>query len=382
VSTATSSSRRPSPPGGLDAAPSPGPHDNDEDERRADDRVTAPARPRGGDQRRSPPEWTKTARVGLVGGGRRQGMAMPGSVATAVLALSVAVHLLEHVDVAPVAHVVLTWVVLSLPVFYLITGGQGRAAIWTTGHRRELDTAERSAWAETRRRIQGILTTEAALTIVYQPIVDLGRDEVVGHEALARFPGGSPPDVWFGEAHAVGLGVELEVLAVSRALHGIEDGGYLSINVSPVAVASPAFRNLLRHHHAPERLVVEVTEHVMVDDYAAIAVALKAIRALGARIAVDDAGGGFASLRHVLALSPDLIKLDRSLIQGLDSDPKRRSLAASLQSFAASIGAELVAEGIERDEELDICRELGIRYGQGYLLGEPNPCPQPRRHRK
>jgi EAL domain-containing protein (putative c-di-GMP-specific phosphodiesterase class I) len=304
-------------------------------------------------------------------------MALPGGVAV-TLALSVAVDLLGRVDVAPLPHVALTWVVLSLPLLYLANRGPTRPAVRATERapRHEVEPIERIA--NTRQHFEEILRTEKSLTIVYQPIVDLQGGDVVGHEALARFRGGRPPDVWFGEAHAVGLGVELELLAVSRAIEGIDDQGFLSINVSPVTLASPAFRDLLRHHSTPERLVVEVTEHVMIEDYPTITVALKAIRALGVRIAVDDAGGGFASLRHVLGLAPDLIKLDRSLIQGLDSDPRRHSLALALQSFATSTGADLVAEGIEREAELAACKDLGIRYGQGYLLGEPRTCSTPR----
>ena len=122
-----------------------------------------------------------------------------------------------------------------------------------------------------------------------------------------------------------------------------------------------------------EWLVVEITEHSAIDDYSVLTPVLAALRALGIRIAVDDASAGFASLRHALQLEPDSIKLDVSLTKGIDHDRKRRTLAAGMISFAAELGAEIVAEGIEEDAELATLRELGVTYGQGYLIGRPAP---------
>ncbi len=117
--------------------------------------------------------------------------------------------------------------------------------------------------------------------------------------------------------------------------------------------------------------MVELTEHAVIDDYAVVIAALDQLRQLGIRVAVDDAGSGFSSLRHVISIAPDIIKLDQALIASIDRDQRRRTLATSLATFAAEIGSELVAEGIEREEELRVCEEIGIRFGQGFLLGRP-----------
>lgn len=221
-----------------------------------------------------------------------------------------------------------------------------------------------------RRRIQQILNAANSLRVVYQPIVDLKSLEVVGYEALSRFTDGRPPDEWFAEARSVDLGVELEMLAVSRALETVPLETYVSINVGPATLASRAFRQLLTERVVTE-LVVELTEHVGIDDYASIREPVALLRERGGRLAVDDAGGSYVSMRHVVAIAPDIIKLDRSLISALDDSPRHRELARSLSDFAHRTGASVVAEGIERPGEYSTCIEVGIDHGQGYLLGRP-----------
>jgi EAL domain-containing protein (putative c-di-GMP-specific phosphodiesterase class I) len=155
------------------------------------------------------------------------------------------------------------------------------------------------------------------MTMVFQPIADLRHGEVVGVEALARFSSEPQqgPDRWFEDATQVGLRVELEIAAVRAAIARIDDlpsGAYLSVNLSPETILVPAFVEFV--HEAPcQRLVVEVTEHAPVEDYEQLRVALADYRASGGLLAVDDAGAGFASLRHILRLAPDIIKLDVSL---------------------------------------------------------------------
>ena len=122
--------------------------------------------------------------------------------------------------------------------------------------------------------------------------------------------------------------------------------------------------------------MIEITEHAPVADYDALAQAIRPLRAHGVRLAVDDAGAGFASLRHILRLSPDVIKLDRALTAEIDSDAPREALAAALILFASRIGSTVVAEGIEREEELRTLRNLGVLYGQGYYLARPLPVEQ------
>jgi EAL domain-containing protein (putative c-di-GMP-specific phosphodiesterase class I) len=221
----------------------------------------------------------------------------------------------------------------------------------------------------TPQQIRAILDIAASMKIAYQPIVDLSTRQPVGHEALSRFADAAP-DVVYRNAHAVGLGIELELLAVNRAMAGALPEGYTSVNLSPAALTSRSFLTALDEIDG-SRLVVELTEHVPVDDYDAIARAVAILRAQGGRLAVDDTGGGYASMRHVLALAPDVIKLDRSIIGGIDTDARRRHLAASLVRFAHETSAVLIAEGIERHEELQACIEVGVRFGQGYLLGRP-----------
>lgn len=235
---------------------------------------------------------------------------------------------------------------------------------------------------ETRRRwttrIRRVLDGGGP-TMVFQPIADLRDGRVVGAEALARFEGDPrrTPDIWFQEAWAVGLGVELELVAVQAALTHLRElprGAFLSVNVSPVTVASPALEKIVADVGG-ERVVLEVTEHARVEDYDALWEVRDALRARGMRLAVDDAGAGFASLRHILRLGPDIIKLDAFLTRGIDGDPVRCALASALVSFAARIGAMLSAEAIETEKELEALRALGVRYGQGYLIARPGPVP-------
>ncbi|MCD6727170.1 MAG: EAL domain-containing protein [Solirubrobacteraceae bacterium] len=230
--------------------------------------------------------------------------------------------------------------------------------------------------AEVRGRIEQVLAG-AELTVDLQPIVNLRSERLVGAEALARFQGPPPqsPDAWFAQAYRVGMGVELELAAVREAVKvtdRLADGVFLAVNVGPEAVSTGRLPAILACGGA-HRIVVELTEHIEVGNYERLQDALYEVRASGARLAIDDAGAGFAGLTRILKLAPDLIKLDRELTGGIDLDPVRRSLAAALVSFAAQTGAQIVAEGIETEDELEAVRELGISFGQGYLLGRPGP---------
>ncbi|HTW20256.1 MAG TPA: EAL domain-containing protein [Mycobacteriales bacterium] len=238
--------------------------------------------------------------------------------------------------------------------------------------------AATSVAAQRRQRVLDVLDRQR-ISMVFQPIMALDNGRIVGAEALARFPGhpNPTPDVWFADAAAEDLGLDLELAAISAALgrlHDLPAGAYLSVNVSPAAVLSPQLQRLLGGVPA-HRIVVELTEHESVDNYEEVVGALRVLRASGVRLAVDDAGAGFASLRHILNLRPDLIKLDLGITRGIDDDPARRALAASLLAFGAEIGAGIVAEGIETANELDALKALGVRFGQGYHLGMPAPLP-------
>jgi EAL domain-containing protein (putative c-di-GMP-specific phosphodiesterase class I)/CheY-like chemotaxis protein len=212
--------------------------------------------------------------------------------------------------------------------------------------------------------------------MVYHPIMDLETRDEIGVEALARFGSipAKPPDKWFAEATALELGIQLELRTVKEALEGlpkVPDGAFLSVNCSHRAAESLQLAERL--DGVEKRIVLEITEHEAIDDYGALADALAPLRDRGLRVAVDDVGAGYASLRHALQLAPDMVKMDISLTSDIDSDPGRRALATALISFAAETDMTIVAEGIETAGELNALRDLGVRYGQGFYLARPAP---------
>lgn len=215
--------------------------------------------------------------------------------------------------------------------------------------------------------------------IEFQPIVELASGETVGVEALARFddlPYRSP-DLWFREAWAAGLGVELEVAAIRTAvaaLPRLPGNAYLSLNVSPATLVNGEVFAVLEGPYA-DRLVVELTEHAAVDEYTPLLAAIQRLKTGGIRVSIDDLGAGYASLRHVLEVSPDVVKLDMSLTRGIDSDRVKQALARAVVGFAESARLAIVAEGIETVEEAQTVRELGVSYGQGYYFARPRPLP-------
>ncbi len=231
---------------------------------------------------------------------------------------------------------------------------------------------ERAHRAEVARdRIRAILT-ERAFHPVFQPIVDLATNEPVGYEALTRFDVRTPPDQLIAEARALGLGVEVEMACLAAAVDAAEmlpSGPWLSLNLSPHALLNTT--NLADVLAGTARdLVVELTEHVGIDDYRAVQ---RVVDGLGGtlRFAVDDTGSGFAGLRHLVELRPQFLKLDISLVRGVDDDRSRQAMIAGLIRFAQQADCEVIAEGIERESDLAMLRTLGVPYGQGYLLGRP-----------
>jgi EAL domain-containing protein (putative c-di-GMP-specific phosphodiesterase class I) len=225
------------------------------------------------------------------------------------------------------------------------------------------------------QRIQAVLDDPQAVSMVFQPIIDLVNNRAIAVEALARFditPYRSP-DVWFTEAHENGLGVELELLAITLAvaqLTTLPDCVALTVNAGPQTAVSAELRDVVLDA-PPGRLILELTEHTAIEDYPGLIAALRVLRRAGTRIAIDDTGSGYSSLGHILKLAPDFIKLDRDLVSGVDVDPVRRALAASLVSFAAETGAQIIAEGVETEDELEVLRRLGVRHAQGYHLARP-----------
>ena len=224
-----------------------------------------------------------------------------------------------------------------------------------------------------RSQLESIIANRA-FTPVFQPVVELRSREIVGFEALTRFADGTRPDQRFGEAETAGMSIRLETACIVEQLEAatwLPPGPWLSLNVSPaLATAIVPLASVLER--ADRDVVLEITEHVEIPDYRALVAALDMIRGR-ARLAVDDAGAGYAGLRHILELRPQFVKLDISLVRNLDTDPARQAMVAGMDHFARNAGCELIAEGIETEGELAQLIHLGITLGQGYLLGKPGP---------
>lgn len=232
---------------------------------------------------------------------------------------------------------------------------------------------------ELTQRIRQVLQDRDGIRAVYQPIVELATGEVVGVEALSRFPDSQlrPPDLWFADAARIGMAGQLEQTAVVHALGGLRhlpDDRYLSLNLSPGAITTGGLRPLLGRVPL-HRIVIEITEHAAVDDYDQVGALLRPFRDGGVRLAIDDVGAGFASLRHVLRMGPDIIKLDRSLVSQITTDPAQHAIATAFAQLATRLGATLVAEGIEDAQTLHALTEAGITHGQGWLFDRPGPLP-------
>jgi EAL domain-containing protein (putative c-di-GMP-specific phosphodiesterase class I) len=236
----------------------------------------------------------------------------------------------------------------------------------------EPGVAEASRRARIEARLRPVIDAGGP-TVVLQPIVDLATGTRIGAEALSRFPAewGQPPDVCFAEAHSVGLGHVLELLAIERAAEYLETvSGYVALNISPGTLLTAEAAELLGRLPV-DRILLELSEHAPVDDYAALTAALAPARARGMRLAIDDVGAGFSSLRHIVLTGPEVIKLDRSMVAGVSEDPVLRTLVKSLVDFGHGCAATVVAEGIETRADAEKLLELGVDDGQGWYYGRP-----------
>jgi EAL domain-containing protein (putative c-di-GMP-specific phosphodiesterase class I) len=226
-----------------------------------------------------------------------------------------------------------------------------------------------------RQRIIDVLE-RGNLSIAMQPIIDLERDRWVSVEALARFPDGRGPDLWFREAAEMGLGVELELLAVTSALARAGDLPSdigISINASPSLILDARLSTAIYQSGiALDRLTLEITEHAAVTEYDDISTALLVLRERGVRLAVDDTGGGYSSFSHVLQLRPDVIKLDPSMILDIATDPARRAFVTAVVLLALELDATITAEGVETRAQIETVAVLGIDHVQGSLLARPD----------
>jgi EAL domain-containing protein (putative c-di-GMP-specific phosphodiesterase class I)/DNA-binding response OmpR family regulator len=225
-----------------------------------------------------------------------------------------------------------------------------------------------------RRKVERVLTTHA-FHPVFQPVVDLATWQTIGFEALTRFTDGTAPDLRFAEAIRLGIGRAFEATVIAEILRvatPLPPDAWLGINVSPLHVLEPEWlRGVLGEPSRP--VVIELTEHAQIDEYGPLRETLDAVRSDRIQVAVDDAGAGYASLRHILELRPSYVKLDMTLVRGVQDDPVRQALIAGLSFFATRTGSRLIAEGIETEDEAAAVRVLGITLGQGYLLGQPAP---------
>lgn len=224
----------------------------------------------------------------------------------------------------------------------------------------------------TGRELLADIITNRRVRTVFQPICQLRSGRVIGFEALSRFDDGADPAGRFELAARLGLGQALEEVAVRVALESARQlpaGPWLSVNVSPSFVESPAVEWLWRPPRG-RSLVVEITEHAIVEDYERVR---RRIRrgSKQLRLAIDDAGAGYASLRHIVELRPAYVKVDRALVAGLDTDPVRAAVVAGIGYFAKRIECGVIAEGVETEAERDELRRLRVGLGQGYLLGKP-----------
>ncbi len=250
------------------------------------------------------------------------------------------------------------------------------------GERIESSLAEDAELREARKRVEAMLDGHA-VTMFQQPIHDLASGKAVGVECLARFPDLNKrgPQAWFDDAEKVGLGMELEMTAVRGALETVgtvPDGIYAAINASPDTIMSGALRKVLEEAGG-RNLVIEITEHQQVEDFAALAREIEALKPF-ARIAIDDVGTGYSGLRHLIELQPDILKMDMLMTRDIDRDPARRAITAAMVQFSRDIGAKLVAEGIETEEERAVMQDLGVDYGQGYLFARPLPVVAAQQH--
>jgi EAL domain-containing protein (putative c-di-GMP-specific phosphodiesterase class I) len=231
-----------------------------------------------------------------------------------------------------------------------------------------------------RNRIEAILADRMLMT-AFQPIRRLPAGQVIGVEALTRFVSddGASADHWFNEAESVGLGTDLELAALHRALaaaQAVPDHIFIALNLTPATCADPRIPGLLEHSQlAMDRIVIDLNGAIPLDQYPSLTAAIAPLRRRGLRIAVNGAEVGFTSMDQVLELHPDIIKLDRSFIAGFADSPGQRLRAAAMAELAHYIDAVVGAQGVETPQELEAVTELGVTAAQGYLLGRPSVHP-------
>jgi len=233
----------------------------------------------------------------------------------------------------------------------------------------------------TFEEVERVVRSGTGLKIFLQPIVDLRFAHVAGYEALTRFEGSAvTPDRWFATAQLAGLGAELEALALRAAFdrrHELAVPAFLAVNVSPHLLGSAPVQAAFDAAAPLDNIVVELTEHVDAGSRDELLDALLRLRGRGARIALDDMGTGYSGLREIATLQPDVVKLDRSFVDHCDTDPVKAAVVELMCGISNRLQAMLIAEGVERVQELDWLQQAGVPLAQGWLLGRPDASTQP-----
>lgn len=227
-----------------------------------------------------------------------------------------------------------------------------------------------------RGELDAVLNGTGRFGFHFQPIVDLQSGAAVGYEALVRFGGTSrcSPDRWFEAAEHVGQRTALEALVTAKVLEAtrlLPPDTFLSLNVGPNFLLSDEWEGLLDRFGSLARVVVEITEQEAIADYGAIQRKIEAIRSGGGTVAADDVGSGYASLKHVLEIRPDFVKLDRAFVEGCHQDAARAAMIETIGSIAGRLDAWVIAEGVEVLPELEQLIRLEVPLAQGYYLGRP-----------
>ena len=256
---------------------------------------------------------------------------------------------------------------------------------------RTVEEARNDADLDSRLRQRGDraefieLLLEGRVSSVYEPIVDVSSRTVFGYEALARGPEGTPmhsPLALFGAAEKHNLVYELDCLCRESGLKGAIDfpsGTKLFLNVLPTTIHDPNFRadhliqTLEECKLCPSDVVFEISEQESIGNFNAFREMRDYYRHLGFQFALDDTGSGYAGLEVLLEITPEFIKMDRAFVTGIDQDPARQEMLRALHRVAEQIGAQIIGEGLDTLEELEMLGELGITFGQGWLFGHPTP---------
>jgi EAL domain-containing protein (putative c-di-GMP-specific phosphodiesterase class I) len=247
--------------------------------------------------------------------------------------------------------------------------------IGTSSNGKNFDLLDPSS-ANWREALEHACSNLDAISPVYLPIVELAKRHACGYELLARFSSGPavPPSMWFESAAELGLTAPLErriMRAGFATADALPEGAFVSVNITAEALVSSQLQELFKQRDRYDNMVLEVSERDIQEP--GVGDALTTFRAGGGRLAVDDIGSGFCNLRDVLMLKPDILKVDRALIRGIDRDRVKSAIVEGLNNMAARLEVPLLAEGIESREELAVLEGLGVPLGQGYLFGEPSP---------